>query len=227
MLDILDDTSDDEEFGTEEGVQNGQSSLSPKAAPVAGLDVSTEHEAKVAAGYGVPAAGGGSDTHLGQKPGGDQLSAIFVQSFENRALRDLLASVEGGAQDSDSMFGLLGSDASGGDGRSSSVVARQSSWCGQIITLTQRTGLVTLRDPSIIFIRTGAALAVGGLVGLIFYNQPRDESSAGKLPLFSSIALYSAPVLSERFEVLDWSVACCNMMCVVVRQATGSTSSSL
>eukprot|EP01044_Picomonas_judraskeda_P022960 COSAG03_NODE_5886_length_1155_cov_210.902462_2_plen_176_part_01 len=100
---------------------------------------------------------------------------------------------------------ILGSDAGGSDGRSSGGGARQSSWCRQMATLTQRTARVTLRDPSIIFIRTGAALAVGGLVGLVFYDQPRDESSAGNrinviLFVMCCFSLFCLPAISRYFE---------------------------
>lgn len=167
MLDILDDASDDEDL-------RGESS--PATASEAILDISTENEA-------VGVTSGGATT------GGrvENLAAIFAESGENRALSNQLASAGERIQGPEAMPELLPSEIFGGDG--GKVGVRQSSWCRQTITLTQRTALVTSRDPSIIFIRTGAALIVGGLVGLIFYNQPRDESSAGELsPTLALIA---------------------------------------
>jgi hypothetical protein len=56
---------------------------------------------------------------------------------------------------------------------------------GLLKFLTQRSALQTLRDPGIVYIRTGAALAIGILDGLIFFQQdPSVEAGRVNALLF-------------------------------------------
>ena len=84
-------------------------------------------------------------------------------------------------------------------------LSRGSSWCGQTCTLIRRTALVTARDPAILYIRTAAALGVGGLVGGIFHGQSRDDSSAGNrinviLFVMCCFSLFCLPAISNYCE---------------------------
>jgi hypothetical protein len=221
MLDILDVASDDEENNIDRHTAPAaaaQSDVRPAVAATAAatggdqggggtLDVSIEPPLATENSGGDGGGGSGPAAGSSLLVGGEKLAAIFAQSAEHRALSGSMAT-----QSHNSTVALLGSDDGGGGGGggggtagAAKVSARQSSWCRQTLTLTRRTALVTLRDPSIIFIRTGAALAVGGLVGLIFYNQPRDDSSAGNrinviLFVMCCFSLFCLPAISRYFE---------------------------
>ncbi|KAI9004510.1 P-loop containing nucleoside triphosphate hydrolase protein [Hyaloraphidium curvatum] len=69
--------------------------------------------------------------------------------------------------------------------------------------MTERTMLQTLRDPGIIYIRTGAALGIALLVGLIFFQQPQDSQGQrvnGLLFLMNVFALFCLPAISQQIS---------------------------
>lgn len=71
----------------------------------------------------------------------------------------------------------------------------------QFSLLWQRTLLATVRDPGVMYVRTGAALFIGLLVGLLFFQLPDEPSSSGDrtsviLFLVCVFSLFCLPALS-------------------------------
>ena len=79
-----------------------------------------------------------------------------------------------------------------------------STW-RQLSILTSRTWRSTVRDPAVMWVRTGAAVLIALLVGGIFFNQSPDESSAGNrtnvmLFVMCVFSLFCLPAIGKYIE---------------------------
>ena len=79
-----------------------------------------------------------------------------------------------------------------------------TSW-EQFLILTKRTWISTIRDPAVIYVRTATALAIGLLVGIIFFNIEDVESSASDrinamLFVVCVFSLFCLPAISKMID---------------------------
>ena len=76
---------------------------------------------------------------------------------------------------------------------------------GRLCVLLRRLSLISSRDPTVRYVRVLSAAAVGLLIGLIFYNQPRTVESEGSrinvlLFVMCVFSLFALPSISTYFD---------------------------
>ena len=86
------------------------------------------------------------------------------------------------------------------------------------VVLMKRTWLATLRDSSIMYVRTGAAVGIGLLVGVIFFGLADNETTnTDRINVFLARSFFCCCVLIILDAIMDgpqlvsgWSCSCVN-----------------